>query len=73
MVQKGKDNQFDIAQAMKTRKPLRKTTKANLMVEVGQEDGGKYGPLTKNRPLTDKGTSGKQGKIRVGGTIYQDR
>ena len=36
-MQKGKDdNQFDITEALKTRKPLRKTTK--VMVSVGSED-----------------------------------
>ena len=42
MLQKAKDdNQFDIAEALKTRKPLRKTTKAKLMVDVGSESSGK--------------------------------
>ena len=51
MLQKGKDdNQFDIAEALKTRKPLRKTTKAKLMVDTGPQDGGKgEGFLHKNR------------------------
>ena len=42
MVQKGKeDSQFDITAALKTRKPLRKTTKACLIGDgKGSENSG---------------------------------
>ncbi|CAI8053302.1 hypothetical protein GBAR_LOCUS29145 [Geodia barretti] len=51
VLQKGKDdNQFDITEALKTRKPLRKTTKAKLLVDTGLE-GSEKGEnfLLKNR------------------------
>jgi hypothetical protein len=51
VLQKGKDdNQFDITEALKTRKPLRKTTKAKLLVGTrpeGSENGENF--LLKNR------------------------
>ena len=34
------DNQFDITEALKTRKPLRRTTKPNLMGSSGDGAGG---------------------------------
>ena len=44
MVQKGmEDNQFDITEALKTRKPLRKTTRANLMGGAGSGGRGSEG------------------------------
>ena len=61
MLQKAKDdNQFDIAEALKTRKPLRKTTKAKLMVDVGSESSGKDGSaLLKKSPKINATSEGE--------------
>ena len=64
MLQKGKDdNQFDITEALKTRKPLRKTTKAKLLVGTrpeGSENGENF--LLKNRLKGSKLSSTARGK-----------
>ena len=49
------ESQFDITEALKMRKPLRKTTKANLMVDVHQEECRKPGVLYRKG---DNGTVG---------------
>ena len=64
MLQKGKDdNQFDITEALKTRKPLRKTTKAKLLVDTGLE-GSEKGEnfFLKNRLKGSKLSSTARGK-----------
>lgn len=55
------DNQFDITEALKARKPLRKTTKASLM-GGGDENGG----INLQQQLKNKVKGKKPGNVVQG-------